>query len=66
MAIHELFFLAEMRTVNVEGGGMVETIVNVVRSYESSQRASEDVDLLLKSTHPESRYRVFTVEHIDA
>lgn len=60
----ETYVLAEMRTVTLEGGGSAELIRSIVRTFESAERADQDLALLTQ-TLTDLRYRVFPVEHLD-
>ncbi|HJV52825.1 MAG TPA: hypothetical protein VJ652_15260 [Noviherbaspirillum sp.] len=45
-------------------GKPVEVIKAVIRSYESSRRAEEDL-ALMQEMLPNARFEIVTVEHID-
>lgn len=58
----ETFALVEMKAPRVEA---IEqpAIVRIVRTYETRDRAAEDLDLLRDATT--SSFEIITVEHID-
>lgn len=60
----ETYALVEMRTVDAAGGGKVEAISNIVRTYLTERRANEDL-ALMKATLPDMNFRVLCLEHLD-
>ena len=64
-SVNESIVLVEIRTFTAEGGGKVEAIRSVVRSYLTERRAQEDLELMRQSL-PDLDYRVLVIEHIDS
>lgn len=60
----ETFALVEMRTVSTEGGGFVESIATIHRTYLTERRANEDL-ALMNAVLPDMTFRVLLIEHVD-
>ena len=61
----ELFAIVETKNIDPISAIQQPAIVRIVRTYETSSRASEDLDLL-RDTITTHSFEIINVEHIDA
>lgn len=59
MSADSMFVLVQVGTLVIPN-----SVASVIRTYQSHERAMEDVELL-RATNPEIQYRILDVPHIE-